>query len=52
VKVDKKVVGGFKVTVKTREAWPVGSANESTATTSVIVNIGGVCIGGSPTSVD
>jgi hypothetical protein len=52
VKEDKRVPGGFKVSVRTREAWPLGSANESPATTSVILNVGGVCIGGSPTSVD
>ena len=52
VKEDKKVAGGFRVSVRTREAWPIGSANEGVATTSVILNVGGACVGGSPTSID
>jgi hypothetical protein len=51
IKVDKKVAGGFKVKVKTREAWTPGGADEAEATTFVTLNVGGKCFTGNVTSV-
>jgi hypothetical protein len=52
IKEDPKISGGFKVKVRTRAAWPVGSADEDAAATLVVLNVGGQCVEGSATSVD
>jgi hypothetical protein len=51
IKVDKKVPGGFKVKIKTKGAWAPGGADETEATTTVTLNIGGVCVSGNPKKV-
>ncbi len=43
--------GLFKLTVRTKAAWPQGSAAETPATTLVQVNIGGKCFLGNATKV-
>jgi hypothetical protein len=44
---EKRNSGGiFTVTLKTKAAWPVGSADEDETTTSITVNVGGVCFRG------
>ena len=51
VKENKKVVDGFRVTVKTKEAWLPPSADETEGTTFVLLNIGGTCSNGNATKV-
>ncbi len=51
VKEDKKVPGQLKVTVKTKSAWAPPAADETEATTTVVLNIDGVCFSGNATSV-
>jgi YVTN family beta-propeller protein len=52
IKADPKVVGGFKVKLKTKSAWAPGLANETETTTNVTLNIGGTCESGNATKVD
>jgi hypothetical protein len=52
LKKDTKVAGGFRVKVRTREAWAPGTADESEATTLVRLNIGGTCLAGNASRVD
>jgi hypothetical protein len=51
VKQDNKVPGQLKVTVKTKEAWAAPAADETEATTTVVLNIGGICYTGNATDV-
>jgi hypothetical protein len=51
VKQDNKVPGQLKVTLKSKEAWAPPAADETEATTAVVLNIGGVCFSGSATDV-
>ncbi len=51
VKQDNKVPGQLKVTVKTKEAWAPPAADETEATTTVVLNIGGICYTGNATDV-
>ncbi len=51
VKANKKVAGGFKVSVKTKDAWTPPAADESEATTTVLLNVGGQCVDGNATKV-
>ena len=51
IKEDPKLPGTFKIKVKARDAWAPGAANETEATTTVSVNIGGQCLSGNATSV-
>ncbi len=51
VKDDKKVAGGIKVSLKSKEAWAPGLANEAAAATTVVVNVAGTCFTGSATQV-
>jgi DNA-binding beta-propeller fold protein YncE len=51
VKQDNKVPGQLKVTLKTKEAWAPPAADETEATTTVVLNIGGVCYSGNATDV-
>jgi hypothetical protein len=41
---EKRDSGGlFKITLRTKHAWPEGAANEDATSTSVTVNVGGHC---------
>lgn len=51
VKENKKVVGGFKVILKTKGAWVPPAADETEATTLVLLNVGGQCFDGNATKV-
>ena len=51
VKTNKKVPGGVKVTVKSKDAWAPPKADETPATTTVRLNVGGQCFDGNATSV-
>jgi len=51
VKEDNKVPGQLKVTLKAKSAWTPPAADETEATTTVILNIGGVCYTGNATSI-
>ncbi|MFT4571605.1 MAG: YVTN family beta-propeller protein [Hyphomicrobiaceae bacterium] len=50
IKVDKKVVDGFKVIAKTKKAW-TAAAGETEATTLVRLNVGGACFEGNATKL-
>ncbi len=44
---EKRNSGGiFTVTLKTKAAWPVGSADQDETSTSITLNVGGVCFRG------
>lgn len=51
IKQNKKVAGGFKVTLKTKDAWTPPAADETEATTTVLLNVGGQCFDGNATKV-
>ena len=51
VKEDNKVPGQLKVTLKTKSAWAPPAADETVATTTVVLNIGGVCYTGNATDI-
>jgi hypothetical protein len=51
LKEDSHLLGHFKVTLKTKSAWPPGSALETPATTVVELNVGGACFVGNATTV-
>ncbi len=51
VKEDRKVADGYKVSVKTKEAWTLGEADGSEASTFVTLNVGGACFDGNATKV-
>lgn len=51
IKSNKKVPGGVKVTVKSKEAWAPPKADETPATTTVRLNVGGQCFEGNATRV-
>ena len=48
---NRSLPGHFKVTLRTKGAWPVGSANETELTTDVTLNVGGQCFHGNATKV-
>ncbi len=49
---EKRNSGGiFTVTFKTKEAWPLGSADEDETTTMITLNVGGQCFRGNPKHV-
>jgi hypothetical protein len=44
---EKRNSGGiFTVTLKTKAAWTVGAADEDETTTSITLNVGGLCFRG------
>jgi hypothetical protein len=43
--------GIFKITLRTRDAWPDGAADEDAASTLVTLNVGGTCFRGAATKV-
>ena len=45
------MVGGYRLTIKTKEAWTAPAADETEATTFVLVNVGGQCFNGNATRV-
>jgi mono/diheme cytochrome c family protein len=51
VKEDRRLPGSFNVTMRTKSAWTTGLANETTATTNVILNVGGRCFRGNATKL-
>ena len=51
VKENGRDPGLFKLTLKTREAWTPGLANETELTTEVTLNVGGQCFRGNATKV-
>jgi hypothetical protein len=52
VKVVQSTPGLFKVKLKTKGAWPLGSADETPATTFVTLDVGGQCLTGNAEQVD
>lgn len=50
IKEDKKVVDGYKLLAKTKDAW-VAAAGETEATTIVQLNVGGSCVEGNATKL-
>ena len=51
LKENSRTPGLFKVTLKTKQAWPPGTAVETPATTVVQLNVGGKCFFGNTTKV-
>ena len=51
LKEDRKLPGSFKITAKTKGAWTPGLANETELTTTVTLNVGGMCFRGNATKV-
>ncbi len=51
VKENNRDPGLFKLTLKTRDAWTLGLANETEVTTEVTLNVGGQCFRGNATKV-
>jgi hypothetical protein len=51
VKENSRAPGLFKVTAKAKGAWTPGLANETELTTTVTVNVGGMCFRGNATKV-
>ncbi len=47
----RKVVGQYKVTLRTVRAWNPGAANSTAATTQITFNVGGRCFRGAATKV-
>jgi hypothetical protein len=51
IKEDKKVPGQLKIIVKVNYGWAAPAADETEATTDVVLNLGGTCFEGSATDV-
>jgi len=51
IKEDKKVPGQLKIIVKVKDGWAAPAADETEATTDVVLNLGGTCFEGSATDV-
>jgi DNA-binding beta-propeller fold protein YncE len=51
VKENSKAPGLFKVTAKTKKAWPAGTFIETPASTVVLLNVGGQCFFGNVTKL-
>ena len=51
IKEDNKVPGQLKITVKAKDAWAPPAAEETEATTNVVLNLGGTCFSGNATDV-
>ena len=51
IKEDKNVPGQLKINVKTKDGWAPPAADETTASTLIILNLGGVCFSGNATDI-
>lgn len=51
IKEDKKVPGQLKLNVKTKDGWAPPAADETPASTLIVLNLGGVCFSGNATDV-
>jgi YVTN family beta-propeller protein len=51
IKEDNKVPGQLKILVKVKDGWVAPAADETEATTDVVLNLGGACFEGAATDV-